>query len=504
MKKIICGLFFVMSAVAFSQQGTLFFSKSLRYNDKYELRYSFEQDNGKTCCVLAPSKATYKNTDLIYVDVLDSNMQVLSHKALNLKDGKMRCKLEHIEELDSGYTALLSFFDKKNKKKILFSQGLNPHTLQREGKLKTLISTSAKSANSGSKFYVNYTIDGNQVIYSEGARDASGFIVKVYELNNGQITSSDSLVFNQSYLSYKFKNAFYENGNIILVAYNGAAQQYEVLRKVNSQKVFEKFIFKTNNKVIKDLKSTWGAKGLLCFGLLSDTKLSQISASYQFSLGFVGDEINKVSGFFEREEWRIGLPKSHKVWSNMKIRQIIPQSNGEFLVVCEGEGNYSVSYETYNQSPYYGGYGYYGGYYNYGGGYYTTETTEYFTFNDLVVFRFDSRGEIWRALVPKKQTFPSTNLKFASAALNIEHKGIELYYLVSANKKNGIPEYNGEKFYKVVKTSVSNKGKVFTKDVFTNNNRTREKPIPSSFNFYSANCVFIGRNGLNLKYYKLR
>ncbi len=74
-----------MSAVAFSQQGTLFFSKSLRYNDKYELRYSFEQDNGKTCCVLAPNKAIYKNTDLIYVDILDSNMQVLSHKALNLK-----------------------------------------------------------------------------------------------------------------------------------------------------------------------------------------------------------------------------------------------------------------------------------------------------------------------------------------------------------------------------------------------------------------------------------
>jgi len=507
MKKMIQLMLFVfLGQLSFSQTATLEATKSLRSSKNYFVRNILDNKQGGFHAITIPNSDVYKSKDYVYVDYIDSTLTRTTHKILNLKEGNVRLRYEYLLEKEGKLWLFCSYMNKKTKKNSLYVQEINRPTWERKGELKHIIDIDFSSVKAPGQFHFTHTTVGNDfIVFAQNPKsNAEGIKVKMLIISPLMVVEDTQMIkWNTTVGSLKFKNVFYDgNGNLVFFARNLISLESVFYYRSNKNDAMKKIVVSANGKSIADVEAYWDKTGITCHGLYKETMDGSVSGV--FTVDFKkGEFINyQEDAFFTPAKKSFSPGNSQEIWKNLTLKKIVNRGKGLDILVCEQSNDYTVAYQTYNQSSYYGG-GYYGGY----GGYYSTETVDYESFNNIVLIAVKDGKEIWRKLIPKKQQIEASVAYWGSVAINSNDKGLFLYFnssVAQSTEADGVASFTGGKQYALTEVFINNEGIMKRVEVYRGNSNTREIPVISSFYFDTKNIIFQGRKGTSTKFYKLQ
>lgn len=516
MRGIIClALFVFVSQLTFSQSATISYTKGLRYAKKYFVRNIIEDAENGFYSIIIPNSKKYSSSDYVYIDHLDSSMNRVSHKILNLKEGKSRLRYEYLLEKDDQMWLFCSYSHRKLKKNYLYLQELDKSTLERKGELKKITEIDYLSHKSPGQFHFTYSSVGNDfLVFAQRPKsNVAGLQVEMLVLSDDLIVKEkQSLQWGTEIGNLKFKNVFYDGGKLAFFARQLISQEYVFYHRENRADKLTKTVVTANGNSISDIEAFWNKGKITCHGLYKQTLDGAVSGVFK-----VDFKNEKLEGYQEdplfTEQKKLYSPSvNHDVWKKLTLKKIVNRGKGLVLLVCEQSNDFTVTYQTYNQSPYYGG-GYYGGYgggyyggYGHGGCYYSTETVDYDSYNHVVLIAVQDGKEVWRKLVPKKQSLEKSLSYWGSVAINSNESGLFLYFNSTTEttaSEDGVNEFTGGKHYALTEVKVDDKGTMTRMNVYKGASNTREIPVISSFYFSRNSMIFQGRKGTQTRFYKL-
>jgi hypothetical protein len=514
--KTIAQIFIILcfGQLVIAQTATLTTTKSLRSAKKYFTRNIIEDKQGGFHSIIIPKPVEYKNSDYVYIDHIDSAMHRTSHKILNLKEGHKRLRYEYIIEQDEKLWLFCSFSEKKIQKNTLYMQELSTSSWQRIGELKKITAINYNSHKDPGQFHFTYSAVGNNfLIFAQAPTSTSSSNLRVVmTVLDADFTVKDTqhLNWNVQAGSIKFKNVFYDGGHLVFFAHQLVSQEYVFYYRNSKEENLKRSVVTGKGKSISGVKVYWDRDKVVCHGLYKQTMDGTVSGI--FSVDFADGNFTNYSEdpLFTEEKKLFSPGNNNNVWKNLRLKKVINRGKGISLLVCEQSKDFTVAYQNYNQSSYYGGGGYYGGYggYAYGGnGYYSTEFVEYESFNNVIVIAVKDGKEIWRKLVPKKQSIQNLVSYWGSIAINSTQKGLFLYFNNSTEpptSEDGITEFSGEKQYSLTEVFIDDSGTMKRIEVYRASSTTREIPVISSFHFTDDSMIFLGRKGTSTKFYKLK
>lgn len=513
MKKLLQSILLICFTHAISgQSATLSTTKSLRSANNYFIREVIEDEKGGFYSISLPREESYKVKNYVYVDYIDSSMSRASHQILNLREGQKRLKYEYLLKKGGKLWLFCSYLNKKTKKNILYLQEVEKKTFRRKGELKQLTEISLVSAKNTGRFMFTYSAVGNNfLVFSEYPKNTGqGLRGQMLVLSDAmQVVDEQPLHWDIEMGRLRFKNVFYDGENLVFFAHQMVSMEYVFYYRSRRVDKFKRVVVTAKGNSISDVEVFWDKDKIATHGLYKLTKDGPVSGV--FSVDFKNGQLENYQqdSFFNEEKKLFSPSIDHDVWSGLTLKKIVNRGKGLLFLVCEQSSDFTVTYQTYNSSPsygggYYGG-GYYGGY-GYGGGYYSAETVSYMSFGHLVLIAVKDGKEIWRKLVPKKQSLEHSIAYYGSVAINSNKKGVFLYFNTSTdptNSDDGISEFTGNKNYSLTEVFIDDKGGMKHVDVYKSNSLTREIPVISSFYFGQNKTLFLGRKGTQTKLYKL-
>jgi hypothetical protein len=422
-------------------------------------------------------------------------------KSQKISFGKRRNgrDLHHFREFNNKIYMFSTFLDNKNKRNNLYVQTINKKTLKPNQDIKKIISFAFKKKSKSGYFNVLTSRDSTKLMVyyklpnKKNEKEKFGF--HVYDKDMNEIWSKQ--------ITLPYKNKLFDikdydidnNGAVHILGklFNKKAKdkrkgkvnyRFQILSYYNNGTELKRYDIRLKGKFVKDVKiAVNDDKDIICAGFYSDGDSDSMKGTYFIKIDHETKEIitesyKKFDSSFITQYMKEGAKKNTKKRMakgkkvelyHYDLNDIVLKEDGGAVLIGEDYDS-SVMTSTYFKGN--GGYG--------------TQTTYFFTYNNIIVINISPKGEIlWAQKVPKRQTSNAPGHFASYASMITDHK---IYLLYNDNPKNLINGENDKgKIYNlsnlkksvIVLASLDSDGKL-TREIIPKPDKTKLFLIPKA------------------------